>query len=104
MWPFKRGVECGDPKSLKFLAVRITGQIPELGCHGEETVQTAVAGVAAARALGWESVMHYLDLWDHKHPAEAALTAQDCKPPWIPEWVGGGGAASPPASPGDVRG
>ena len=46
-----------DPKSLKFLARRITGQIPELGCHGEETVQTAVAGVAAARALGWESVM-----------------------------------------------
>lgn len=55
--PFKRGVECGDPKTLKLLARRITGQIPELGCHGEKTVQTAVAGVAAARALGWESAM-----------------------------------------------
>ena len=53
-------------------------------------MQTAVAGVAA-RALGWESVMHYLDLWDHKHPAEAVLTAQDCKPPWICDWVWGGG-------------
>lgn len=50
-----RGVECWDPKSLKFLAPRTHGQIPELGCHGEERVQTAVAGVVAGDALDGES-------------------------------------------------
>ena len=38
VWPFKGGVELWDPKSLRFLAQRTNGQIPELGCHGKDSV------------------------------------------------------------------
>lgn len=38
VWPFKGGVELWDPKSLRFLAQRTNSQIPELGCHGKDSV------------------------------------------------------------------
>lgn len=70
-------MECWDPKSLRFLAQRTDGQIPELGCHGEGGVQTAVAGHGGGRNTGF-GVCHTLAGLesDHKHPAEASHTAQ----------------------------
>ena len=82
MWSFKGGVECWDPKSLRFLAQRTNGQIPELGWHGEAGVQNAVTGNGSSKNTGF-GAGHTLagPQCDRKHPAAATLTAQGHRPP-----------------------
>lgn len=55
------------------MAQRTSGQILELGCHGEDGVQTAVADNGSHMLAGPQS--------GHKYPAEATISVQCHRPP-----------------------